>query len=72
VTDTIGIVPFVDMGGAFVSNTPLLTDSFKVGAGVGLRYYTAIGPIRFDVAFPLDKGPYDPSVAFYVGLGQSF
>lgn len=71
-TDTIGIVPFVDMGGAFESGTPFVTDSFKVGAGVGLRYYTAIGPIRFDVAFPLDKGPHDPSVAFYVGLGQSF
>jgi len=37
-----------------------------------LRYYTAIGPLRFDVAVPLERGPWDPSVAFYVGLGQAF
>lgn len=72
ITETIGIVPFVDMGGAFVSSTPDFDSNFKIGAGIGLRYYTAIGPIRFDVAVPLDKGPYDPSVAFYVGLGQAF
>ncbi|MEJ8574886.1 autotransporter assembly complex family protein [Microbaculum marinum] len=73
VTDTIGIVPFVDAGGAFSSGTPTFgSEDFKVGAGLGLRYYTAIGPIRFDVAVPLERGPWDPSVAFYVGLGQSF
>lgn len=73
VTDTIGIVPFVDAGGAFTSGTPTFnSDDFKVGAGVGLRYYTAIGPLRFDVAVPLERGPWDPSVAFYVGLGQAF
>ncbi len=43
-----------------------------MGAGLGLRYYTAIGPIRLDVAMPLNKGPYDPDWALYVGLGQAF
>jgi len=73
ITDTIGVVPFVDAGGAFDSDMPQFdSDEFKVGAGLGLRYYTAIGPIRFDVAVPLERGPWDPSVAFYVGLGQAF
>lgn len=73
VTDTIGIVPFVDAGGAFDTGFPTFdSEDFKIGAGLGLRYYTAIGPIRFDVAMPLDRGPWDPSVAFYVGLGQAF
>lgn len=72
VTDTIGIVPFLDMGGAFASSTPDFGSDFKFGAGLGLRYYTAIGPLRLDVAVPLEKGPYDPSLAVYVGLGQSF
>lgn len=72
VTDTIGIVPFLDMGGAFASSTPDFGSDFKFGAGLGLRYYTAIGPLRLDVAVPLERGPYDPSLAVYVGLGQSF
>ena len=72
ITETIGIVPFLDMGGAFASNTPNLSEEFKMGAGLGLRYYTAIGPVRLDVAMPLNKGPYDPDWALYVGLGQAF
>ncbi len=72
ITETIGIVPFLDMGGAFASNSPNLSEEFKMGAGLGLRYYTAIGPIRLDVAMPLNKGPYDPDWALYVGLGQAF
>jgi translocation and assembly module TamA len=38
-----------------------------------LRYYTPIGPLRFDVAFPLNKRPgVDDSYAIYVSLGQAF
>jgi translocation and assembly module TamA len=41
--------------------------------GLGLRYYTGIGPIRVDLAFPIDriKGN-QPPVALYVSLGQAF
>jgi translocation and assembly module TamA len=72
VTDTIGIVPFVDAGAAFESSFPDFSDSIKVGAGIGVRYYTSLGPIRADVAIPLDPGPDDPSFAIYIGLGQAF
>jgi len=39
---------------------------------VGLRYYTAIGPIRLDVAFPLDRRANNGPVAVYVSIGQAF
>lgn len=73
VTDTIGIVPFVDAGTAFESSYPDFDESIRVAAGLGLRYYTAIGPIRLDVATPLrrERGD-DRSVAIYVGIGQAF
>ncbi|GLK72458.1 autotransporter assembly complex protein TamA [Ancylobacter dichloromethanicus] len=71
VTDTIGIVPFVDMGSAFASEWPDF-DGMKYSAGVGLRYYTSIGPLRVDLAFPLNPGPDDGDFGVYVSLGQAF
>lgn len=72
VTDTIGAVGFVDAGYVGASSTPTFDENTRVGAGIGLRYLTGFGPIRLDVAVPLDPRPGDPSVAFYVGIGQAF
>jgi translocation and assembly module TamA len=72
VTDTIGVVPFVDAGGAFESSFPDFNDDIRVAAGLGLRYYTAIGPIRLDVAAPLNRRPGDKPVSLYVSIGQAF
>ena len=72
VTETIGIVPFFDAG--FVSEDADFSggDAFQAGAGIGLRYYTAVGPIRLDVAVPINPRADDPDVAFYLGIGQAF
>jgi translocation and assembly module TamA len=72
ITETIGIVPFVDAGGAFLSTFPDFQEKVFVAAGLGLRYYTAIGPIRLDVAVPLDRRPGDKPVVIYVSVGQAF
>ncbi len=71
ITDTIGIVPFVDMGSAFASEYPDF-DMMKYSVGLGLRYYTAIGPLRVDFAVPLNPGPEDGDYGIYVSLGQAF
>jgi len=70
--ETFGIVPFVDA--AFVTGDGFFAGESEtaVGAGIGLRYHTAIGPIRLDVATPLDRLNDDPEVVVYVGLGQAF
>ena len=46
----------------------------RMSAGLGLRYYTGIGPIRVDLAFPLDRiqGDTARSVALYISFGQAF
>jgi translocation and assembly module TamA len=72
-TDTIGIVPFVDAGMAFEPSLPDFGEQrLAVGVGIGLRYYTAIGPIRLDIATPLDRQYGDRPVVLYVGIGQAF
>ncbi|MGQ3030403.1 MAG: autotransporter assembly complex protein TamA, partial [Ferrovibrionaceae bacterium] len=71
VTDTIGIVPFVDAGTVSTKSVPNFSD-VKVGAGVGLRYVTPFGPLRIDAALPLNRGPGDPRFGIYAGIGQAF
>ena len=72
ITETIGIVPFFDAGNAFTSSLPSFKEALQMSAGIGLRYYTAIGPIRLDLAAPLNPRRGDKPVALYVSIGQSF
>jgi len=72
ITDTIGIVPFFDAGMAFESSFPDFKQDLQYAAGLGLRYYTPIGPIRLDVAAPLNARKGDKPVAVYISIGQAF
>ncbi|MGH1575308.1 autotransporter assembly complex protein TamA [Methylobacterium sp. P31] len=74
VTDTIGVVPFFDAGTAFASALPDFEEKIRKSVGIGLRYYTGIGPIRADLAFPLDpyKGGHVRPAVLYLSLGQAF
>lgn len=72
VTKSIGLVGFVDAGYVGAESFPDFAEELKVGAGVGLRYLTGLGPIRADVAMPLNPGRDDPDFAFYIGIGQAF
>ena len=75
VTESIGIVPFLDAGTAYLDTVPDFSEQEMLyGAGLGLRYYTTIGPIRLDVAVPLEKRPggVDSDYQIYVSIGQSF
>jgi len=71
-TDTIGVVGFVDAGAVGTDSFSFVSTDMKVGAGLGLRYYTGLGPIRLDAGIPLNKGKDDPSFALYAGIGQAF
>jgi translocation and assembly module TamA len=66
-----GAVAFVDAGQVSASLKPLPSD-VRVGAGAGMRYYTPIGPIRFDIAVPVGRRQGEDSFEIYIGLGQAF
>lgn len=71
INDQFGFVAFVDAGNAYASMMPDIGD-IKVSAGVGLRYFSPVGPLRLDVAVPLNPEKGDPDFGIYVGLGQAF
>ena len=70
-TDTLGFVAFLD-GGAAGSNVEPPIDSMRFGTGIGLRYYTAFGPLRADIAVPLNKETGDADFQIYISIGQAF
>lgn len=71
-TDTIGIVPFVEGGQVFDDSIPDFSQEPLWAAGLGLRYFTAVGPIRLDVATPINGRSRDDSFQFYISIGQAF
>jgi translocation and assembly module TamA len=72
ITETIGIVPFVDAGSYYESPLPQLGRTPLFGVGLGARYYTAFGPLRLDLATPLHKRSGDSPIQVYISLGQAF
>ena len=66
-----GAAAFVDVG-TVADTASFEFDRLKIGVGAGVRYHTGLGPLRLDVAVPLDPEPGDPDVGIYVGLGQAF
>jgi len=66
-----GIVPFIDAGNAYESVLPKGND-LRFGAGIGGRFYTNFGPMRVDIATPLNPRKGDGKIALYISIGQAF
>ncbi len=71
ITEQIGLVPFIDVGTVSTGST-LNSSSVRVGAGLGVRYLTPVGPLRIDAGIPLNRRPGENTFGVYAGIGQSF
>lgn len=66
-----GVAAFVDGGQVYEAQYPTF-DSMRFGVGVGGRIYTNFGPVRVDVATPVNRQPGESWVSVYVSIGQAF
>ena len=74
-----GGVVFLDGGNVWTSGNPQL-DDLRYAAGVGLRYITPVGPMRFDVGWQLnpipdlliDGEPQSRAWRMHFSIGQAF
>ena len=71
-TEDLGAVAFIDGGTVYARATDRTFQDLMWGTGAGLRYFTPVGPVRLDAAFPLDRRPGDSAWQLYLSLGQSF
>lgn len=79
--DQIGIrgVVFYDAGNAYAPGSPLFRDpqhDLPLGlfhsVGVGFRWFSPIGPLRFEWGVPLTPRPQDEPVLFEFNIGNFF
>lgn len=70
---SLGLVPFFDMGN--VNNERFLSwqGKWRKSAGIGLRYFSFVGPLRLDIGFPINprKG-LDKKYRILISVGQTF
>lgn len=67
-----GLVPFIDGGNVFDNEIPKFDEELQWGAGLGFRYYSKLGPLRLDLAVPINRRDNDDPLAFYISIGQAF
>ncbi|MBV9522244.1 MAG: BamA/TamA family outer membrane protein [Alphaproteobacteria bacterium] len=72
ITQSLGLAPFLEAGDVYTTSLPRPTGRLFYGTGIGLRYYTSVGPIRLDLATPLSRRSVDSPIQVYISLGQAF
>ena len=73
ISDAIGAVVFLDGGNVYDGELPDFFGGQLWAAGIGLRYFTGIGPLRLDFGFPLNRREgIDDVFQFYLSVGQAF
>lgn len=70
-TERFGYALFTDFGAAGDDPGSLISDA-AASIGFGVRYYPGFGPIRLDIATPLDRRDGDAAVQVYISIGQAF
>ena len=68
---SFGAVAFIDAGAVGFQETPNLSN-MRYAAGVGARYNLPFGPVRADIAVPLNPRDGDPAFQIYISIGQAF
>ncbi len=69
----LGGAIFYDGGNVYSNiNFHQFTGDFTHSVGIGLRYQTPVGPVRFDVGYRITNVPGVNSAQYFVTLGQSF
>lgn len=70
-TERFGYALFTDLGAASNDAGSVFSEA-AASVGLGIRYYPGFGPIRLDIATPLDRREDDAPVQVYISIGQAF
>ena len=68
----VSVVPFLDVGNVFARVTDIDLTELRSTPGLGLRYKSPFGPLRFDVGFKVNRQTGEPLSAWFISFGQAF
>jgi len=60
--------PFLDAANLTVDSYSAISD-LRYGAGIGIRYYTPVGPVNFDWGFKMNRRDGEEPSVFYFSVG---
>ncbi len=69
---SFGLVFFFDHGNVWRNLQDVSVSQVKSSTGIGLRYNTPIGPLRFDLGYKLDREGTEGPWVFHFTLGHAF
>lgn len=73
ITESFGGVIFVDIGNVWADWRNIDAAELRLGAGIGARYKSPIGPVRLELGWKLDPQPWESrSPVFFLSLGNPF
>jgi len=71
--NNMGGVIFLDGGAAYEKTLFDQSNDMRYGAGLGFRYSSPIGPLRADIAVPIDpRDDIDDPFQLYLSIGHAF
>ena len=70
--DPLAGVIFYDMGNAFAEGENYQMNNLRTSAGVGLRFFTPVGPIRLDWGYKLDRKATESAYEWHFAMGTYF
>ena len=65
-------VAFYDLGNVWNDNQEMNINGMLADWGFGIRWLSPMGPLRFELAFPLSRRPSDDPQQFIFTVGSSF
>lgn len=69
----LGWAFFYEIGNVYRKEFPQFDHKQLQSFGCGVRYCTPVGPLRADIAFPLNRRPdIDRGFQFYISVGEAF
>ena len=66
------VAAFTDFGNVYPFIAAIDLGDVLVSVGTGIRYKSAIGPLRLDWGYKLDRRPQEKPYAFHVTIGHAF
>lgn len=69
----VQIVGFFDVGNVYTGIWPKWNEALAKSLGVGIRYFSFIGPLRLDIGFPMNRrNNIKRKPQIYFSIGQAF